>query len=373
MGNNVIIIGGGLAGLTAAIHLSRSGVPVILIEKGEFPKHKVCGEYISNEVLPYFDYLGVDVASLHPANITKTSISTVDGKQISGELPLGGFGISRYALDYLLYQEAIAAGCQMVQGKVTDVLYARNRFTVKTEVTDYTATVVLGAFGKRTNIDQKLHRAFIGSSSPWLAVKAHYAGDFPDGTVALHNFRGGYCGVSKVENGAVNVCYLADYKTFKQFRDIDEYQQHIVSQNPHLEPIFKNTKPIFKPIAISQVSFGEKLPVEDHILMIGDAAGLIHPLCGNGMAMAVHSAKIASEAVIDYFSGRIPSRKALENRYVLDWNLNFRQRLRAGRWLAAVMRREKTAGWAMRLLTRFPKILPFIIRQTHGKPLIPAT
>jgi flavin-dependent dehydrogenase len=371
MGKNVIIIGGGLAGLTAAIHLSKSGVPVMLIEKNEFPKHKVCGEYISNEVLPYFDYLGIDLKSLHPVNITKTSISTVDGKQISGELPLGGFGISRYALDYLLYKTAIANGCQMVQGKVTDIQYAHNRFTVKTEVADYQATIVLGAFGKRTNIDQKLGRKFMTATSPWLAVKAHYPGEFPDEIVALHNFRGGYCGVSKVESGALNVCYLADFKTFKQFRDIEEYQQHIVSENPYLKAIFKDTKPMFKPLAISQLSFGEKLPVENHMLMIGDTAGLIHPLCGNGMAMAVHSAKIASELVVDYFSGKIQSRKALENHYVLDWNLNFRHRLRTGRWLAALMRREKTADLAMQLLTRFPKILPFIIRQTHGKPLTP--
>jgi flavin-dependent dehydrogenase len=206
-----------------------------------------------------------------------------------------------------------------------------------------------------------------------LAVKAHYTGDFPDEIVALHNFRGGYCGVSKVENGALNVCYLADLKTFRQFRDIEDFQTHIVSENPYLKPIFNNAKPMFKPLAISQVSFGEKLPVENHILMIGDTAGLIHPLCGNGMAMAVHSAKIASELVVDYCAGKILSRNALENQYVLEWNLNFRHRLRTGRWLAALMRREKAADLAMRFLTRFPKVLPYIIRHTHGKPLIPTT
>lgn len=372
MGKNVIIVGGGLAGLTAAIHLARSGIAVMLIEKNEFPKHKVCGEYISNEVLPYFDFLGIDVSSLDPVKITTTSISTVNGKQISTRLPLGGFGVSRYALDYLLYKQAVAEGCKMLQGKVTDISFTGDRFTVKTEVCDYQAGIVLGAFGKRANIDQKLSRSFIATPAPWLAVKAHYMGDFPDELVALHNFRGGYCGVSRIENGAINVCYLADFKSFKQFRDIDDYQKHVVSQNPHLDKIFKD-KPIFKPIAISQVSFGEKLPVEKHILMVGDAAGLIHPLCGNGMAMAIHSAKIASEHVIDYFSGKIPSRKSLESRYILDWNMNFRQRLRTGRWLAALMRNEKAADWAMRILARFPKILPFIIRQTHGKPLSQTT
>jgi len=372
MGKNVIIVGGGLAGLTAAIHLARSGVPVMLIEKNEFPKHKVCGEYISNEVLPYFESLGIDLSPLHPVNITKTSIATVNGRQISTQLPLGGFGLSRYALDHLLYNQALAEGCEMLQGKVTDIILDHDLFTVKTEVAQYHAAVVLGAFGKRANIDQKLARRFMATPAPWLAVKAHYPGDFPDETVALYNFRGGYCGVSKVESGALNVCYLADFKSFKQFRDIDDFQEHIVSENPHLRKIFKDVRPYFKPLAISQISFGEKLPVEKHILMIGDAAGLIHPLCGNGMAMAVHSAKIASEHVIDYFSGKIASRKSLENQYILNWNLTFRQRLRTGRWLAALMRHEKASDWAMEILARFPKILPYIIKQTHGKPLTPA-
>lgn len=373
MGKSVIIIGGGLAGLTAAIHLSRSGIPVALIEKSEFPKHKVCGEYISNEVLPYFDYLGVDIESLNPVRISKTSISTVTGEQIDTTLPLGGFGVSRYALDYLLYRKALSGGCKVVHGKVADVRFADGFFTVKTEVANYTADIVLGAFGKRANIDLQLKRRFMSNPSPWLAVKAHYAGDFPDEIVALHSFRGGYCGVSKVENGMLNVCYLANLNSFKKYRNIEEYQEHIVSENPYLRAIFKDAKPIFRPLSISQVSFDEKLPVENHILMIGDTAGLIHPLCGNGMAMAVHSAKIASELVVDYFSGKIASRKALENKYTLDWNLNFRDRLRTGRWLAALMRREKAAALAMRLLAHFPKLLPYIIKQTHGKPLIPAT
>src|SRR6187402_3292667 len=95
----VTIIGGGLAGLTAAIHLSKIGLQVTVIEKNEYPKHKVCGEYISNEVLPYLDWLGINISELKPANISKIIFSTSSGKVINGNLPLGGFGISRYAFD----------------------------------------------------------------------------------------------------------------------------------------------------------------------------------------------------------------------------------------------------------------------------------
>jgi flavin-dependent dehydrogenase len=369
----VIIIGGGLAGLTAAIHLSRAGIPVRLFEKNEFPKHKVCGEYISNEVLPYFKSLDIDIDSLHPVHIAKTSISTVSGKLISSALPLGGFGISRYSLDYLLYRKAIANGCDLVHETVSNIDFSGNGFTITTENNAvYKSEIVIGAFGKRANLDQKLGRGFIKKKSPWLAVKAHYTGAFPDDLVALHNFRGGYCGVSKVENDAINICYLADFETFKKYKNIEEYQENVLSQNPHLRTILKDSAPVFKPITISQVSFDEKLPVENHILMVGDTAGLIHPLCGNGMAMAIHSAKIASELIVDYFSGKIHTHKSLENKYAIEWNLNFRRRMQTGRFLATLLRHEKMSALLMQLLYVFPSMLPVIIKRTHGKPLIPA-
>ena len=87
----IIIIGGGLAGFTAAIHLSKLGLQVIVIEKNEYPKHKVCGEYISNEVLPYLNWLGLNILELKPTNISKLEFSTTTGKTIKSTLPLGWF------------------------------------------------------------------------------------------------------------------------------------------------------------------------------------------------------------------------------------------------------------------------------------------
>lgn len=369
MGKRVIIIGGGLAGLTAAIHLSKAKVAVTLIEKNGFPKHKVCGEYISNEVLPYFSSLDIDLSSLGPVAITQTTISTRNGKQIMANLPLGGFSLSRYSLDEALMKHAQMLGCEVIQGKVTNVVFSDDRFTVSTEVAHYQADVVLGAFGKRANLDLKWQRDFLSKPTHWMAVKAHYHGNFPDDTVALHNFKGGYCGVSKVETGAINVCYLADVNVFRKFRDIDEFQQKVAARNPHLKKIFAEAKPLFKPISISQISFEQKSPVENHVIMIGDTAGLIHPLCGNGMAMAVHSAKIAAERTIDYLSGKIRSRSALEDAYALQWNIAFRSRLRTGRWLAKILKSEQLSGIVMRILTAFPALFPAIIRKTHGKPI----
>lgn len=369
---DVVIIGGGLAGLTAAIHLSKFGLKVSLLEKNEFPKHKVCGEYVSNEVLPYFNWLDLDISGLKPSNISKIKFSTAKGKMISGNLPLGGFGISRYVLDHYLFEKALENGCEIIQDTVTDIQFTEDEFCISTANNLILKTkIVIGAFGKRSNIDQKLNRNFIQKKSPWLAVKAHYSGDFPNDLVGLHNFKGGYCGVSKVENNIINICYLVEYEAFQQYKNIEEFESKVVCQNPHLKTVFENSKLLFeKPLTISQISFEKKNAVENHILMIGDTAGLIHPLCGNGMAMAIHSAKIVSELVINFLDSKISSRKELEEKYTQEWKGNFKNRLSVGRFLSKILQKEKLTTFLMQLLTVSPFILPMIIKKTHGKPII---
>lgn len=367
----ILIVGGGLAGLTAAIHLSKIGLKVILIEKNEFPKHKVCGEYISNEVLSYLNWLDIACEDLKPTHLSKFQFSFLDGKILDSDLPLGGFGVSRYLLDDFLCKKAVKNGCEIIPDSVEEISFSENQFSITTAKNAvFKSEILIGAYGKRSNIDQKLERDFIHKKAPWLAIKAHYSGVFPNDLVGLHHFKGGYCGVSKVENDRINICYLADYKTFRQYKNIEEYQMNVVSKNPHLKAILDNCVPLFeKPLTISQISFDKKKAVENHILMIGDTAGLIHPLCGNGMAMAIHSAKIVSELIGKYFNNEIKSRKELENKYQNEWNCNFSKRLKMGRLLAAVLQRQKLAAVIMQLLTGFPFLLTVIIKKTHGKPI----
>lgn len=366
----IVIIGGGLAGLTAGIHLSKKGISVTIIEKNDFPKHKVCGEYISNEVLSYFDYLDIQLSDLKPTTITKLLFSTTDGTSINTKLPLGGFGISRYELDFYLYKKAIANGCKIIIEEVEEVTFNNEKFAITTsQGTILNSDFVIGAFGKRSTIDIKLNRNFVKQKSPWLAVKGHYSGEFPSDLVGLYNFKGGYCGVSKVEKNIINICYLAEYKEFKKYKNINDFQNLVVKKNPHLNKIFENSKLLFeKPLTISQISFEEKLAVENHILMIGDTAGLIHPLCGNGMAMAIHSAKLVSEVLIDFSNNELKTRAELEKKYNKLWNFNFKKRLKTGRLLANIISKPKLSGALMRIIILFPFLLKTIIKKTHGKP-----
>jgi flavin-dependent dehydrogenase len=366
----IIIIGGGLAGLTAALHLHKLGIPAVLIEKDIYPHHKVCGEYISNEVLPYFEWLGLAIENLKPTFISDLLFTSLSGKSIQTKLPLGGFGLSRYTIDHYLYTELIKRNIRVMHDRVLQINLVDDQFIVETANNTYVAPYVIGAYGKRSAIDVKLNRQFIHKQSPYLAIKANYKSDFPNHIVSLHNFEGGYCGVSKVENNRLNICYLADYESFKKYKNIVAYQENILYKNSHLKALLENAESLFEaPLTISQISFEAKEPVYQHILMIGDTAGLIHPLCGNGMAMAIHGAQLVSVLLHQKLEGKITSRTALEQKYTAQWNNEFKTRLKMGRVLSALLRNNKFEGFAMNTLSRMPFLLKQMIKQTHGKPI----
>lgn len=368
---DVIIVGGGLAGLCNAIHLSKLGRAVLLIEKNSYPKHKVCGEYISNEVLPYLAFLDINPFDFGAVKIDNFQISTTNNKLISAKLPLGGFGISRYTLDFELYKKAIKNGATILQDSVLQIDYQNDIFTVDTkENHSFTTKIAIGAFGKRSLLDVKLERDFIQKKSPYLGVKIHVKGNFRQDLVALHNFKGGYCGVSKIENNAINLCYITNFSSFKKHKNIADFQENVVFKNQYLKDVFKNTTPIWqKPLSISQISFETKKPIENHIVMCGDAAGMIHPLCGNGMSMAIQSAQIASKLILNYLNDANASRNEMEKLYIRQWNKQFKWRLKAGHFIAKLFRNDKVANILLQVLRRAPFLLPIIIKQTHGKPI----
>jgi len=371
MSFNVIIVGGGLAGLASATHLSKKGLSVLLIEKHEYPKHKVCGEYISNEVLPYLNALDFNPFDYGAKNIVDFTLSTPGSRSITTKLTTGGFSISRYCIDWELSKKAKQYGAEILHVNVTDIQFKNNQFEVFTNQNkQYTSELVIGSFGKRSNLDVKMSRDFIQKPSPFLGVKAHYKGDFPEDAVGLHNFEGGYCGVSKVENDHINVCYIADFKSFKEYKNIDDFQQKVLSQNKYLKKVFDTYELAFeKPLSISQVSFSEKQPVENHILMCGDSSGMIHPLAGNGMSMAIRAAQMASQKILKFKSGKIKSRADLEIQYTEVWNKEFSSRLKSGHIIARLFRLGFFSELLMILLKTFPFILPNIIKHTHGKPM----
>jgi flavin-dependent dehydrogenase len=101
--------------------------------------------------------------------------------------------------------------------------------------------------------------------------------------------------------------------------------------------------------------------------MCGDTAALIHPLCGNGMSMAIRSAQIASTLIINFFNSDASDREALEKQYLREWNTAFKTRLKTGHIIADLFNQPKLSEVLMQGLKWIPGVLPFIIKRTHGK------
>lgn len=364
-----MIIGGGLAGLCCAIDLSKAGFSICLIEKEAYPKHKVCGEYISNEVLPYLEYIGLDVFRLGATSINRFQLSTRDSKLINAKLPLGGFGLSRFTMDAALAEIAGLNGVKIEKDLVEGLSFTGDAFQVILKSGGWiTSKLAIGAYGKRSNLDIKTKRSFVKKKSPFLAVKIHVKGDFDDDLVALHNFDGGYCGVSKVENDMINLCYIATYESFKKYKEIDTFQREVVMKNVHLNRIFNKTIPLMdQPLTISQISFADKTKVDNHLLFCGDSAGMIHPLCGNGMGMAIRSAFMLSKIIKENLYSSNNYRENIEDQYEKKWNNEFRLRLKVGRAVASIFAKPKLTAALMNGANYFPFILPSIIKLTHGK------
>ena len=158
--------------------------------------------------------------------------------------------------------------------------------------------------------------------------------------------------------------------SFKKYKNLEQYQDEVLCQNPHLNTFFKEAEMIFdKPLTISQISFDQKKLIEDHILMCGDSAGLIHPLCGNGMAMAISSAKILSECVLGFLKSTDKDRSTMEKDYQEKWTNQFNRRLKAGKILQRLLENEKATNFGINILRYIPRVMTTIIGQTHGKSL----
>lgn len=364
----IIIIGGGLAGLTAAALLAKKGRGVLLIEKKEYPFHRVCGEYVSNEVRQFLEKEDLFPDTYQPAEISRFRLTSTKGRAMDMDLDLGGFGISRYHFDDFLYQKAKAWGVRFMlntQAEQVHFHYSGNNFTLElSSGENLNSPYVLGAFGKRSKMDKALNRNFIKDRTPYIGVKYHIKGDFEKNLIALHNYKGGYCGINPIEGDRYCVCYLGDKKQLREFGNIAAMEQNTLYQNPQIRAIFENAEFLYeKPEVINEINFSPKLPVENHVLMIGDAAGMITPLCGNGMAIAIHTGKMVANALIQN-----SSRTQVEKQYAGDWERLFKNRLRVGRMVQKLFGAGLASELAVTLLRKSPFLGRQLMKHTHGTP-----
>jgi flavin-dependent dehydrogenase len=148
-------------------------------------------------------------------------------------------------------------------------------------------------------------------------------------------------------------------------------ETQVLHQNPHLKEVFTNATFVWdKPETINEISFERKSLIENHILMCGDTAGMIAPLCGNGMAIAIHSAKILAEIIIHNCSAGIDTQKRvlLEKSYLQQWNAQFAFRLKTGRAIQHLFGHDFLTQTAIAGLKMFPSLAKQIVKKTHGQP-----
>jgi flavin-dependent dehydrogenase len=234
------------------------------------------------------------------------------------------------------------------------------------------AQVCCSAHGKRSNLDIKWKRSFLNNTDKrldnYVGVKYHIKTSHESNVIGLHNFKNGYCGISKIENDKYCLCYMTRAENLKKSNNnIKQLEEEVLYKNPHLKKIFSESEfcPDF-PVTISQINFSRKTQVENHTLMLGDAAGMITPLCGNGMSIALHTGKIAA-AVIDDFLNKNSSRKEMESMYEKEWKRLFSKRLQTGRILQQFFGSDRSSNWFVQTFKTFPFLSKPVIKMTHGK------
>lgn len=391
----VAIIGGGLAGSALAVHLARAGRGVALFERDRFPRDKLCGEFLSPESSALLRDLGclAQVLERGAVPIRQARLSSVRGRVLEVPLPGEGLGISRAALDEILFKQAAACGAGTFEAsevKTTREGGGEGTSWLELDVEQrsagdrparrvVTARCLVGAYGRegrlgRTGGDTSPHR-----SDPCVGLKKHHrpaantSGDRLReelrGTVEIHTVDGGYCGLSFVEDDTVNVCMLLRKKTLTSLTSPrwPDVRHFLESQNPVLAQRLNALVPTDRPLlAVGRIPAGVKEPAHGHVLCVGDAAGMIAPLCGDGQAMALSSAKLLA-TLFARLPGDIDSahRERLGRDWRRQWRKHYTGRLRLGRWLQRVVLEPRLAHGAFAVLARFPGLTRRLVRCTR--------
>jgi menaquinone-9 beta-reductase len=332
---DAVVVGAGPAGASAAAILADRGRSVLLLEKDLFPRHKVCGEFLSSDALPSLERIGAReaVERATPERITHGVVHPASGQAVAFSLPAPAIGLSRFRLDALLARRAIEAGADArFTARVVSAEPERGgfrvRFVHRQSERDATARVVIGAWGRWDALDKAMARGFAVRRPVFFGWNRDLAGDsnFLAGRVHLYLFPGGYCGLSRVEEGAVNLAGVVSGKVWKNTGGWTAVVERARLGNRALDEDLAKLEP--GPIGFlgtGPVFFTRKPPIENGLLMAGDAAGVIDPFSGEGQAAALASGILAAETADRHLSGELSSEECARA-YAKAWRDRFGRR-----------------------------------------------
>ncbi len=360
---DVAIAGAGPAGSTLAALLARRGYSVALIDRDTFPRDKLCGEFLSYDAMPIVDALGLrDELDAHAApEITHCRI-VGRHRSYAFDFPHPARGVSRMLLDDALFRRAVAAGTRAITGTASEV----TRDGVTFDGGTIRARVVAGAWGRWGRFDQQLGRAFVRDRSHRnFGFKRHYRkSEASVGTIELYSFRRGYLGVSDVEGGITNICGLVHADRLQGLKGRwDAFIETIRAEEGPLEELYARHTPAQEGFLSSEpVIFRSRSAVEEGIFMIGDASGVIDPLTGNGMAMALQSALVAAPFIAAVLENG--DRQRSEDAYRDRHAQLFGRRIGWSRRVAFLLSRPALLDNVLRLQVR--RAGPFFLRKTRA-------
>lgn len=373
---DVAIVGGGLAGSSAALVLAEAGYHVGLFEAKCYPHHKVCGEFLSPECIHLFNQLGITskIQALCPISIRAVQITAPNGTTWTNPLPGEAWGLSRYALDKLLVDHARQQGVVVYENSTVANVSGRlsEKFCLEIRsASHFQARAVIAAHGKRSNLDRALNRSFLDKPQSFMGLKNHFHGPPLGDQVRLFVFPGGYCGMSEVEGGLANVCLLVRQEAFRHAGGtIEQFIAWMCQQNPPLGRWLSQATPAHdRWLSIGQVPFIRKRLVENDILMAGDAAGLITPIAGDGMVMALHGGMLAA-AYVDNILRQPSLSKSLLKNYALEWRKRFINQMRLARVLQSIMLRPSLLTPGLHFLNKFPVMGELLVQYTRDSHIL---
>ena len=362
---DLIVIGGGPAGTTAAIVAGRNGRRVSLLERGRFPRHKVCGEFVSAESLALLKVL------LDPrhANLLRDAVTIpgarlfLDNRTLSTAVDPPAASIARLDLDLALWDSAESAGVDARQQVSVQSITGSGPFRVVTSVGEFESRAVINASGRWSNLNASPSK--VEQAEKWIGLKAHFAEASPNRSVDLYFFDGGYCGVQPVEldgansrNGRLNACAMVRAGVASALPDV--FARHDALRERSLR-----WQPLSDPVSTSPLIFRRPQPQRDGILMAGDSAGFVDPFVGDGISLAVRSGSLAAECLIPFFAGDISLQHAVQ-RYRESYDGRLAPVFRA----SSTLRRMLVLPRAVRipllfLLTKTPSVARYMVRKTR--------
>lgn len=352
---DVIIAGGGPAGCAAAISARRACLTaeILLLEKGGYPRHKVCGEFVSPEALDLLSSLvGTTESVTSVPRIQKAQV-LVGNSKIDVPLRPAAISLARYQLDALLWVAAQHDGVECVSAAVTQVTGLGDGFQVQTGNGSVHGRVVINASGRWSNLSMPVE----SSTEKWIGLKAHFAEHSPDPSVSLYFFAGGYCGVQAVGDDSVNACAMVKADVAK---DLDA----VLEQHPALRSRSRSWTPLTETFATSPLLFRPPRATQDGMFLVGDAAGFIDPFLGDGISLALRSGSMAGILIAEVAAGRM-TREVARAQYSSAYQ----------DYLAPAFRRAARLRWLLTMpslfrvpmlnLARLPGVAELVFRRTR--------